>query len=165
MDWYQIVMLVIALYGAFLWTLGQYNKKLPDVWKFIAKQRRIITYGVYILFASIFSVYSIFYVYLISRTDLSIKLWAFTIMMLWAILGIWMPALQRLPNKKLIQKVTGTFHIVFGSLLFVLFWIIKWPDWRTPGILTAFIAIMLLVSLVVYRFEKRKNSKAKRELG
>ena len=157
-------MLVIALYGAFLWTLGQYNKKLPDVWKFIAKQRRIITYGVYILFASIFSVYSIFYVYLISRTDLSIKLWAFTIMMLWAILGIWMPALQRLRNKILVQKVTGILHIVFGGLLFIFYWIIKWPDWQVPVIITTIIVIMLL-AVVVEGILKKKSLKSKNEGG
>lgn len=161
MDWYKVVMLIVAFYGAFLWTLGQYDKKLPDVWKFLAKRWRIIALSIYVLFAFAFTVFSISYVYLISRIELNIGIWTLIVIMLWAILGIWMPALQLLPSKKLVQKVTGTFHIIFGSLLFVLFWIIKWPDWRTPGILTAFIAIMLLVSLVVYRFKKRKNSKAK----
>ena len=156
-------MLIIALYGAFLWTLGQYNKKLPDVGKFLAKRQQISALSIYVLFAFAFTVFSIFYVYLISRIELNIAIWALAVMMLWAILGIWMPAIQRLPNKKMIQRVTGTLHIIFGSLLFVLFWIIKWPDWQTPGILTAIIAGMLLILLIAYLFEKKRKSKMKSE--
>ncbi len=158
MDWYKWIMLAIALYAAGIKTLEHFGRRLPDVGRFFAKRWRAFVFIAYIIFASAYSLFFIVYVYALAKVELNIEIWTLTVLMLWSILGIWMPALGRFRNQKLIKRITSIFHIVFGGLLIVLFWIIKWPDWRTPSIITAFILFSFVLLLTIYLIDKRRRT-------
>jgi flagellar biosynthesis/type III secretory pathway M-ring protein FliF/YscJ len=81
-------------------------------------------------------------------------------LILLALLGIWMPAVLRVHHKGL-ERIINLAGASLVGVLFVAFWIIQWPKWQTPALLTSLVAVMLLVVLIDTIVKNRKNKAAK----
>jgi predicted membrane channel-forming protein YqfA (hemolysin III family) len=78
------------------------------------------------------------------------------VLTLLAMLGIWMPALQKVQNKRVVKTIYIAGACLLG-LMFVLFWITQWPQWQIPVLLTSIVVLMFIGLFVFSLIEKRKS--------
>lgn len=131
-----------------------------SVKKFLKKYWRSLPWKVYLLIAFAFSVFNIIFFYMLLSVGITLETVVLGILMLWALMGIWTPAIQTLPDRRTLHKAIGIAHICFGILVLVLFWITQWPEWRTSALLTSCLVIPLVILLVYDQVIKRKARKS-----
>ena len=144
--------LIFAL-GVLKW----YGKKPAAVRKFFEEKRQDLAWKIYLFIACILSLFIGFvFVSLIRLPVFQIEVVIIDVMMLWALLGIWTPAIQRLRNKR-INNAADITNICLAVLILVSFWITQWPAWLIPTLVTSLL-ILLFVFYMVDRFiVKRKR--------
>jgi len=131
-----------------------------SVKKFLKKHWRSLPWKVYLLIAFAFSVFNIIFFYTLLSVGITFEIVVLGILMLWALMGIWTPAIAALPNRRTLHKAIGIAHICFGALVLVLFWITQWPEWHTSAVLTSFLVIGIMIALADCLINKRKARKS-----
>ena len=168
---YYGITLAFLIYGALLKTLEHHGYTLLDVEKLFAKRWRIIRWGVivkrvYLFFASTLSIYLILTpLALLTITHAFqqniVSFVMIVILMVGALLGVWIPALQRLRNRR-IKVAIDIIRPCLVVLLLIGFWIIKWPLWHVPAILTSLLVLVFVAYLIDALITKRKQKPAGR---
>ncbi|MFC2070258.1 hypothetical protein ACFLTB_03700 [Chloroflexota bacterium] len=150
-----IVITTIVFLGfsffTFIFTLFGWLKINPsDIKKFVAIRGRTLAWNAYLVIAILITAYFIFVLSLIiSYLTFSFSLVVLLILLLWAMVGTWSPALQRLHNKRINIAV----EIIYLSLLHLTiagFWIVQWPQIQQP----IFVTLLLLAIDVIYIIDR-----------
>ncbi|MEE9304606.1 MAG: hypothetical protein V3U84_12590 [Thiotrichaceae bacterium] len=81
--------------------------------------------------------------------------------MMWAIIGVWLPLLQR---QRFWNRRLTRFSELVGAMIFVFiltgFWIVRWPEWKTPTLLTAFAAVVVVFYIIDLGRARKKRQEA-----
>lgn len=79
-------------------------------------------------------------------------------LMMWVLIGVWLPIFQRQRfwNRRLTRfsELAGTIIFVF---ILIGFWIVRWPDWKTPALLTSFANGTVLFYIANLRQARKKR--------
>lgn len=150
--------LVFAFSGFVLQLFGWLKVEPADVKKFLVIRGRALAWNAYLIFAIIFSLFIGFVLsFTISIMSFSIGVATLVIMLLWALLGAWAPAIQRLHNKR-INSIVDIVYLCLVALMIVGFWIAQWPEWQKPTLVTSLLLILFVAYLVDRFIKKRKDS-------
>jgi len=109
--------------------------------------------GVVLVFA--LSIVFIFVIYLSTRMSLQFDVILLDVLIFWALLGIWSPVILTKYDK--IKKPFEFMNIALFFFVMTGFWIIQWPQWQVPTLLTSIVVFMLVLLLVYSLIEKRKD--------
>ncbi len=157
MDLSDIRDIILITIGILSW-LGITGKIIA---KFVSKNRQKLGRIGYIVFASLFTLFVLFYViYFPIVYNIFNLAWVilFT-MMTWAVFGVWVPLLQRQrfwnPRLAFIFYLFGTLTFVF---MLVGFWIVRWPEWQTPALLTTLAVGAMIIYIVDWLYQDGKVS-------
>lgn len=145
-----IIGVAVALLN-FIWRVLEWCKIGPaEVRQYLIRLRQALPWNTYLLFAFAFSLLIGFV--LVTMTMLpvfQIEIVIIDIMMLWALLAVWIPAIQRLQNIR-VNKAVDVANICFAVLIVVGFWISQWPAWHKPALVTS----LLMVIPIIYVFDR-----------
>ena len=163
MSWFEILAVigfVIALIGLVITTLNWFGiRPQPIIGYFLAKKTAIFRYT-YFVIACLFTLYFIFvFVYFPQALGIFNTQWAVLLgAVIYSTIGIWLPILQRQQfwSARLNRAILFTSQLLAASVLFG-FWIVSWPEWLVPLILTSVVIIVLLVSYIIRRRGKRTS--------
>jgi hypothetical protein len=151
-----IVTIIAVL--SFILNLLRWLKIEPrDVQRFYLRRKRAIYWNSYLVFAILCTTYILFaFVMFIQNIEFRFDVLVMYVLFGWAILGLWTPFIQRISNPKLLRL----FDIInFSIVVFVIasFWIIKWPQWLQPTLVTSVLALSLIGLGVVKYLEVKKR--------
>ena len=152
---------ITVLLGLALGFLNLFGIKINanDLKKFISIRGRTIAWKAYLLIATLISIYFLAVLsILFSPTTFSIGLATLTIVVLWALLGIWAPALQRLRSSR-INTAINIVAICLSILMVVGFWIVQWPEMQLPIFVTLLLLAITIIYIVDRIVKKRKSSR------
>jgi hypothetical protein len=152
MSLFEIVTIITFLIGVLNWFVIRPYSLISYFW---AKQDAIFAYT-YLVLAYLFILYFVFilvYFRLVLGTfDVH---WALLLgIVIYSMIGIWFPTLQR--QEFLSAWISSGLFITSQVLaIFVLigFWMVSWPAWLVPLILTAILIIALVISDVMRRLD------------
>ncbi len=149
----SIVGIVSFVFQLFGWLKIEPN----GVKKFIAIRGRTLAWNAYLIVAALFTIYLLLFFILsvLSAKSFSISLATLLVLILWGLLGGWAPAIQRLRNKR-INVIVDIVTICLMILTVVGFWIVKWPEIRSPVLVTLGL-LAIVVIYVVDRIVKRRK--------
>ena len=150
-----IVLGVVIAFLSLLYNVFDIPKIQPQKLKGIfATLRRGLPKVIYIIIASALSIVFLFVIYTITRMPLQLDVVLVDILMFWALLGIWSPIILTKYDK--IKKPFEFTNIVLFFFVMTGFWIVQWPQWQTPALLTSIVVFMFILLLVYSLIEKRK---------
>lgn len=151
------IVVVVAVLGFALNLLRWFHVEPADVGKFFAKRGQVLSWYIYLSVACVLSLFIGFvFVSMTISLVFQVEIIVMDIIMLWALLGVWMPAIQRLRNKKINNAVDVVF-ICLAVFILIGFWITQWPAWQTPTILNSSAVIILVAYLINEFVLKRKH--------
>ncbi len=130
-----------------------------NVKKFIAIRGQAIAWSAYVIIATLFTIYFLFVLSIvIYYVSFSIGLVTLILLLLWGLLGIWTPAIQRLRNKRINNAVN---FVVFCLLTLTIigFWIFQWPEIQQPIFATLLLLAIVIIYIVDRVVKKRKLSR------
>lgn len=150
--------IVTVILGLIFQLLNLFGIKIDpkNIKKFIAIRGKTIAWNIYLLIATIITVFFIFSLSVVlTNVSFSIGPATFIVVILWGILGIWTPAIQRLRNKR-INTAVQIVGISLVTLMVIGFWIFEWPEIQRP----IFVTILLFVSIAIFIVDRiLKNRK------
>lgn len=157
-----IIVLAFAFLTFVLMLLGWLKVQPSDVKRFIAVRGRPIAWSVYIVVATLLTIYFLLTLSLvISFLPFTISLVTFIVLIIWALLGIWSPAILKYFEGK---RVSVGLQVAFYSLLtltVVLFWFVQYPEIQTP-LLATLLLVAVYVILIVHSVYKRLKARKSR---
>ncbi len=137
-----------------------FGVKPRDIAQFLAKRRMAIGRYSYFIFACTLTA---FYIFVLISVPIILhffntKWLVLSGIVLWSLLGVWLPILRRQHSWS--TRSTKMINIVgrcLAAMVLIGFWLVVWPDWRTPLVVTV-LAITALVAgyLVKYPQESRR---------
>lgn len=155
-SFFNILTCVAFVIGVFTW----FGVKPHDLAQFFARRRLVIGRYAYFLFACILSA---FYVFVLVYIPILIHVfdakWLVLLgIMVWSLLGVWSSILLRQrswgPRFVRIINIAGE---CLATLVLIGFWLVVWPKWLTPLVLTALAIVALGTNYIVkYRQEIRR---------
>jgi hypothetical protein len=130
-----------------------------DVKKFITVRGRTIAWNVYLVIAILITIYFLLVLSIIvCEVPFSISVATLIVLVLWALLGTWAPAIQRLRSKRANVAVLFTgFSLLV--LMVVGFWIAQWPETSKSIFVTILLVAIVVVYIVDRAVRKRKASR------
>ena len=141
-----IVVSIVVILGFVLQLLGYLEIRPDDVKKFIAIRGRTFAWNAYLLIATLITIYFLAVLSIVlSSAPFSIGVATLIVLILWALLGAWAPAIQRLHNKR-INTAVNIVAICLLTLTIVGFWIAQWPEIQQA----IFVTLLLLAIVVIY---------------
>ena len=150
-----IIICACYLIGTLLKLFGWLKVEPGDVKRFIVVRGRPIARSVYTAVAILFTIYFLLVLSLIiSFSPFTISLVTFIVLIIWALLGIWSPAILKYFDGK---RVRVGLQVAFYSLItltVVLFWFVKYPEIQTPLFVTLLL-VAVFVILIVHSVYKR----------
>lgn len=153
-----VVVAIWATMTGILRVLEYFHVESADVIKFFTERGRNLAWNIYLVAAFIMSLMAAYVLVLIPiLLSLTIEAATIEILMLWSLLGIWLPAIRRL-RKATINKAVDVAYFSLVVLALVGFWISQWPAWQTPTLLSSLLAV-LLVYYLIDRFIVRRRRK------
>ncbi len=130
-----------------------------NVKKFIAIRGRTLAWNAYLIIATLITIYFLFVLSLVlSTVSFSISLATLILLILWALLGTWSPAIQRLRNRR-INTTVNIVAICLLTLTVVGFWIVQWPEIQQPIFVTLLLLAIVVIYIVDRAVKKRKPSR------
>lgn len=145
-----ILILAFTLFAFVLVFFGWLKVEPADVKRFLVIRGRTIAWNFYLIFATLITLYFLFVLSIIFSTlSFSLSLAILIVLILWALLGAWAPAIQRL-HKKRINTAVNIVAICLLILMIVGFWIVKWPEIQQP----IFVTLLLLAIVVIYMVDR-----------
>ena len=141
-----ILILAFTFLAFVLGLFGWLKVEPSDVKKFLVIRGQTLAWNAYLIIAILSTFYLLLVLSIIFSTlSFSFSLATLIVLILWALLGMWTPAIQRLRNK----RINTTVNIVYFCLLPLMvvgFWIVKWPEIQQP----IFVTLLLLAIVVIY---------------
>lgn len=126
-----------------------------DVKKFIALRGRTLAWNTYLIIAILITIYFLLTLSLvISYISFSISLATLIVLILWALLGVWAPAIQRLHNKR-INATVQIMAVFLITLTVIGFWVVKWPEIQQPFFVTLLLLAVFIILIVEWVIKKR----------
>jgi len=157
-----ILIIIASIVGILTFVLQLFGwlKIEPDgVKKFIAIRGRTFAWNAYLIIATLITIYFLFVLSLVlSTVSFSISLATLILLILWALLGTWSPAIQRLRNRR-INTAVNIVAICLLTLTVVGFWILQWPEIQQPIFVTLLLLAIVVIYIVDRAVKKRKPSR------
>ncbi len=155
-----ILILAFAFFTFVLMLLGWLKVESSDVKRFIVVRGRPIAWSVYIVVAMLFTIYFLLALSLvISFSPFTISLVTFIVLIIWALLGIWSPAILKYFEGKRVSVGLQVTSYSLITLTVVLFWFVQYPEIQTPLFVTLLLVaifVILIVQSVYKRLKARK---------
>ncbi len=131
--------------------------KANDISKFLTVRGPGIARVTYLFVAIVVTLYLLAMIILFSITiPFSISLATLFALFMLGLLGVWSPEIQRLHNERL-NTTANAAMIVLITLALAGFWVVQWPVWQTPALLTALWILTFVFYLVDKYILKRKR--------
>lgn len=151
MSWFEIVAIITFLIGVLNW-FG--IRPYPLISYFWANKTAIFAYT-YLVLAYLFILYFVFIlVYFRLVLGTFDARWALLLgIVIYSMIGIWLPILQRQQfwSDQISRGLFITSQVLAISVLFG-FWMVSWPAWLVPLILTAILIIASVISCIMRRW-------------
>ena len=152
-----VLALVLAFCNFLLKLFGWLKIESDDIKKFITIRGRKLAWNFYLIIAILITIYFLFVVSLVlSFVSFSLSLAMLLLLILWGLLGVWSPAIQRLRNQR-INQMFDTTTIILIIVIVVGFWIVQWPDIQAP----IFVTLLLLAIGIVYIVDRMLKTRNK----
>lgn len=123
----------------------------------VSKRKASIRRYGYLVIASLFTLFYVFvFVYLpIVVHVFNLGILAMSLILLWSLIGVWLPLLRRQHFWSTgVNRVVNGVGVTLAIIVLALFWIIVWPKWQTPTILTSILAFFLLAIYIIDRRQR-----------
>lgn len=158
---FEIIWRAIAIVGVIITTLHWFGIGPQHLKSYFLAKKTLIFRSTYFVFAISVTLY---FVFVIVYFPLALSIfgpnWAILFgIVIYSLIGIWLPVLQRR------QFWTARLNriILFASqllaiLILVGFWIVSWPEWLVPLVLTSLVVILLAVSYIMRRRNRRADN-------
>lgn len=152
---------ITVLLGLLFQLLNLFGFKIDpnNVRKFIAIRGRTLAWNAYLIIATLITIYFLFVLSLVlSTVSFSISLAILLLFILWGLLGVWIPAIQRFRDKR-INAAVQIIALCLLTLTIIGFWIVKWPEIQQPIIVALLLLAMVVIYVVDRVVKKRKPSR------
>lgn len=158
---FEIIWRAIAIIGVIITTLHWFGIGPQHLKSYFLAKKTLIFRSTYFVFAISLTLY---FVFVIVYFPLALSIfgpnWAILFgIVIYSLIGIWLPVLQRR------QFWTARLNsiILFASqllaiLILVGFWIVSRPEWLVPLVLTSLVVILLAVSYIMRRRNRRADN-------
>lgn len=156
-----VIGFVIALIGLVITTLNWFGIRPQPLIGYFLVKKTVISRYTYLVIAYLLTLYFVFvFVYFPLALGIFDLKWAVLLgVVTYSMIGIWLPILerQRFWSARLNRTILFTSQLLATLVLFG-FWIVSWPDWLVPLILTSFIITALLVSYIIRHPHRRTSN-------
>ena len=156
-----IIICACYLIGTLLKLFRWLKIEPSDVKNFIVIRGRPIAWNLYRAVAITFTIYFLLVLSLvISFLPFTISLVTFIVLIIWALLGIWSPAIQKYFEGKRVSVGLQVASYSLITLTVVLFWFVQYPEIQTPlfvTLLLVLVFVILIVDSVYKRLKARKS--------
>jgi len=156
-----IIICACYLIGTLLKLFGWLKVEPSDVKRFIVVRGRSIAWSVYVVVTILFTIYFLLVLSLvISFSPFTISLVTFIVLIIWALVGLWSPAILKYFEGKRVSVGLQVASYSLITLTVVLFWFVQYPEIQTPLFVTLLLVavfVILIVHSVYKRLKARKS--------